>query len=294
MEPRSPDAELPAIDSLWNFEDAAGSEVRFRALLPRAQDDAPYRAELLTQIARSQGLQQRFDEARATLDEADALIKPDMLRARVRSRLERGRVHNSSGDAAGAVPIFEDALRLAQQGELEYLAVDAAHMLGIASPPERAIDWNERAVQLAEQAKDPRARGWVGAISNNLGWMYHELGRHADALRMFEKTLAFHQKGDARREGIARWSIAKMYRHLGRVDEALAIQRALLERPERQNNAAEGYTREEIGECLLALGRSEAAKPELARAWQLLHTDIWLQRDQPARLARLKELGGVE
>lgn len=293
MDAKSP--ELPPIDSLWNFQDAAGSEARFRELLPRAEHDPAYRAEALTQLARSQGLQQRFDEARATLDQADALIKPDMARARVRSRLERGRVHNSSGDAAGAVPIFEDALQLAQQAGLEYLAVDAAHMLGIASPPDRAIEWNERALQLAEQAQDPRARGWVGSISNNLGWTYHELGRHADALRMFEKTLAFHQQaGPPLREGIARWSIAKMYRHLGRIDEALATQRALLERPERTNNPAEGYTREELGECLLALGRAEEAKPELARAWELLHTDIWLQRDEPARLARLKELGGVE
>lgn len=288
-------AALPAIDSLWSFQDPAGSEARFRALLPRAQDDVAYRAEVLTQLARSQGMQHRFDDARATLDEADALIKPAMVRARVRSRLERGRVANSSKDAAGAIPLFEDALRLAQEAQLEYLAVDAAHMLGIASPPERAIEWNERAIQLAEQARDPLARRWVGSISNNLGWTYHGLGRHADALRMFQKTLAFHQQaGPPLREGIARWSIAKMYRHIGRVDEALAVQRALLERPERQNNPAEGYTREELGECLLALGRAEDARPEFARAWQLLHTDLWLQRDESARLARLKELGGVE
>jgi len=107
---------------------------------------------------------------------------------------------------------------------------------------------------------------------------------------MFEKTLAFHEQGErAFPAGIARWSIAKMYRFLGRIDEALALQRELLESPERRDKPAEGYTHEEIGECLLLLGRADEARPHFARAWQLLHADVWLQRDEPARLARLKE-----
>src|SRR5688572_32291383 len=43
---------------------------------------AGYLAELLTQIARTQGLQQKYVEADATLDEADRLINPDMKAAR--------------------------------------------------------------------------------------------------------------------------------------------------------------------------------------------------------------------
>jgi hypothetical protein len=47
------------IDSLWNFDDPAGSEKKFRVLTPSS--------EVLTQIARAQGLQRKFGEAHATL-----------------------------------------------------------------------------------------------------------------------------------------------------------------------------------------------------------------------------------
>ena len=49
---------LPDIDSLWDYNDPAATEAQFRALLPRvqAEGDADYEAELLTQLARAQGL----------------------------------------------------------------------------------------------------------------------------------------------------------------------------------------------------------------------------------------------
>jgi hypothetical protein len=86
-------------------------------------------------------------------------------------------------------------------------------------------------------------------------------------------------------------SAATMLRHLGRVEESLKQQMALLDDPDRTNNDAEGYTREEIGECLLLLNRPAEAAPNFARAWELLHNDPWLTRDEPARLARMKKLG---
>ena len=118
-EPRS--AELPRLDSLWNFDDPAGTEARFREVLARAKDSADpgYMAELLTQIARTQGLQQKFTEAHATLDGVDASLKPEMTVARVRSLLERGRVFNSSGKPTESIPVFMDALRLAQEAGID-------------------------------------------------------------------------------------------------------------------------------------------------------------------------------
>jgi len=77
------------------------------------------------------------------------------------------------------------------------------------------------------------------------------------------------------------------------VEEALAIQRELLTREDTHNNASEGDAQEELGECLLLLDRGAEAAPHFARAWELLHTDPWLVRDEADRLARLKELGGL-
>lgn len=147
----------PDLDLLWDFSDPAGTESVFRELLPEAEssDDKAYLAVLLSQIARAQGLQQKFDEAHVTLDEADGLTKPGMRRARVRVLLERGRVINSSGNPAESVPVFEQALRMAEDAGLEYDAVDTAHMLGIATKGETSIVWNEKALAFAEAAEDP-------------------------------------------------------------------------------------------------------------------------------------------
>lgn len=288
--------EHPVLRDLWDFGDLEGSRKRFEELADTAavRDDPGYLAEVLTQIARTYGLQQRFDDADAVLDRVDAMLTDQMPAASVRSRLERGRVRNSAGERAESVPLFAEALEQAQRAGLDDLAVDAAHMLGIVEPGGEGIAWNERALEMADASPDPSAQRWKGSLLNNLGWAYHDRGEHAEALAMFERCLAyFTANGPDERAAIARWSIAKMDRHLGRTTEALEIQRDLLERPDHRDNEYEGYAREELAECLLALGRGEEAKPHFARAYELLHTDPWLARDEAPRLDRLRELGGV-
>ena len=115
------------IDSLWDYDDPASSEARFRAALANATSDR--RLELLTQIARAQGLQGRFDDAHRTLDEVEPALSPAPLRLHVRYLLERGRVFNSAGEAARARALFADALALAADDPAEaFYAIDAAHM----------------------------------------------------------------------------------------------------------------------------------------------------------------------
>src|SRR4051794_16401303 len=128
----------PDIDVLWDIEQPAASEARFRDLLARAPAaDCGYRAELLTQLARAEGLQRHFDAAHRTLDEAQALLSADHPRARLRYLLERGRVHNSAGEPAIACPLFAAAWELA-----------SAHAEQLA--------WHQRALDLAERSADPR------------------------------------------------------------------------------------------------------------------------------------------
>ena len=286
----------PEFDALWNFDDPAGTETRFRELLPKARESSHegYEAELLTQIARAQGLQQKFAEAHATLDEVDVLLKPELKSAKVRSLLERGRVLNSSRKAEESMPVFTEALRLAQESGLENYAVDAAHMLGVVAKGKESIKWNEQAMRLAESATDPKAKRWLGPLYNNTGWTYFDMGRYDEALELFERDIEFRKQGGNNVEiGIARWSAAKMHRHLGNAEQSLKLQMELLDDPDRKGNDSEGYTREEIGECLLLLNRPSEAAPYFARAWQLLHNDPWLSRDEPDRLTRLKKLGGI-
>ena len=282
------------VDELWEYADPAASEARFRDYLPEAKAaGASALAHTLTQLARAVGMQRRFDEAHAILDEAAALLGAAGALVQIRYLLERGRVHNSAGEKAAAIDNFQRAWAAARAAAEDDYAVDAAHMLAIAAETQEAtIRWNERALELAEASEDARARAWRASLLNNLGWARHDTGEYTAALGLFERALAEQQKRDQKRETrIARWCVARCLRSLGRLEEALAQQRELLTEEEALGEAA-GFTQEEIGECTLALGRGEEARPLFAQAYAALSGDAWLVAEEGERLARLRRLGG--
>ena len=284
------------VDELWEYADPAASEARFRDYLPEAKAaGASALAHTLTQLARAVGMQRRFDKAHEILDEAEALLATAGELARIRYALERGRVHNSAGDKAAAIDNFQRAWATARAAAEDGYAVDAAHMLAIAAETtEGTLTWNERALELAEASEDARARAWRASLLNNLGWARHDTGEYAAALALFERALAERQQRGATRETrIARWCVARCLRSLGRLEEALAQQRDLLTEEEARGEAA-GFTQEEIGECLLALGREAEAQPHFAQAYAALSGDAWLVAEEGKRLARLRQLGGVD
>jgi tetratricopeptide (TPR) repeat protein len=167
-------------------------------------------------------------------------------------------------------------------------------MLGIAAPAGERLAWNLEAVGMTEKTSDARARRWLASLYNNIGWTYHERGDYATALAYFEKAVpAWESRDDARGVRIARWTVARAYRSLGRYDEALAIQRRLAAEGEAVGEP-DGYVYEELGELLLAKGEAAAARPNFARAFELLGSDPDLRANEPERLARLRRLGGSE
>ncbi|GAC1365533.1 MAG: hypothetical protein NVSMB3_14150 [Acidobacteriaceae bacterium] len=89
---------LPDFDKIWDYGQPAVTEARFRALLPAAEaTGADYHLQLLTQIARTQGLQamdgkpELFAAAHATLDQVERALDSARPVVRVRYLLERGR-----------------------------------------------------------------------------------------------------------------------------------------------------------------------------------------------------------
>jgi tetratricopeptide (TPR) repeat protein len=273
------------IDELWDFEDPAASEARFRAAI-EAEPAGWQRDVLTTQLARSIGLQRRFDEARELL----VGIPTGDPEVAARVRLERGRTFNSGGDPATARPEFDAAYELAHAAGLEFLAIDALHMIAIVVPPEEQPAWHDRAIAAAEDAGDPRARQWLASLCNNAGWTRFDLGRPDEALALFERALDERiALGKPREIGIARWAVARMLRAVGRTDEALAIQ-SELSRTNAEAGIDDPYVAEELGECLLALGRPDEARPHIAEAAEKLAADEWLGENEPERIARLREL----
>ena len=290
------DSNLPDIDGLWDYNDPAGTESKLRAVLAKAvaSDDRGYHAELLTQIARAQGLQRQFDEAHATLDRADAMIDSDMRRAKVRLLVERGRVFNSSGSADKAKPLFVEAWELASGEGIDGLAVDAAHMVATVEVREEGLKWSHKALDLANSSSDPDAQRWTGSLCNNIGWLHHSNGEYDKALIYFEQALQHRRaQGKADDIRIARWCIARCLRSLNRVEEALAVQREL-EQQIAEIEDPDGYVYEELAECLYALGRTDEARPYFRRAHELLSKDAWLVESEPERIERLRDLGENE
>jgi len=282
------------LDEAWDFDRPAESEARFRMKLETLPEASAARLELSTQIARALGLQRKFEAADAALDSVERALPGQPARVAVRYLLERGRVFNSSGQPAQAVPLFQEALHKADAAHEDFLAIDAAHMLGIAAPPDERLRWNLEALALTERTNDARSKRWLASLYNNIGWTYHDRGDYATALAYFEKALpAWQARGGADKVRIAYWSIARAYRSLGRFDEALAIQ-TRLEREAAAAGEPDGYIYEELGELLLAKGDAAAARPNFARAYALLMEDKGLQAGAPERLARLKRMGGVQ
>jgi tetratricopeptide (TPR) repeat protein len=284
------------IDALWDFDEPARTEAAFRELLddPAVSGNDDFTAQVSTQIARAQGLQRSFDDAHATLDAVETRLSDASSLVRVRYRLERGRVLNSSGHADEARALFRGAWEESAAEGFDFYTVDAAHMIAIVEPPEAALNWNEKALAVAEASDDERARNWEASLCNNLGWTLHDSGEYEQALAMFERALADRvRQGKADDIRIARWCVARCLRSMNRVEEALDMQQVLLAEAEAVGRP-DGYTHEEIGECLLALGRADEARPHFARAYKILSQDPWLSEREPKRLERLAALGGLD
>jgi tetratricopeptide (TPR) repeat protein len=166
---------------LWDFDDLDASERRLRAQLEQETSD-PGRAEVLTQLARVEGLRGNFEQCAQVLDKAEPLAGSNAV-ANVRLELERGRMFRSSGDPEAAFPLFQDAFARAAEAEEHYLAGDAAHMCAI-SVDDRALqqEWTQRGLDEG----DPY---WAGPLYNNLGWSYFEAGDFTRALEVFELAL---------------------------------------------------------------------------------------------------------
>jgi tetratricopeptide (TPR) repeat protein len=278
---------------VWDFDDVDTSEQRFRELLEREPDDVG-RAEVLTQLARVEGLRGRFDDADHLLDEAAAIGDSSQL-ARVRIDLERGRVRRSSGDPEAALPLFVSAFEGAQALPHEFLAVDAAHMAAIAAPDRSGRRaWTDRAIELARASGDPEVVYWLGPLYNNLGWDDLEAGDAEGALDSFELALAERERRPDNPSAIAhaRYGVGRALREVGRAEEAAAQ----LEQAVAWADATgkpDGWFHEELAEDYAALGHAAEAAGHARLALELLPEQDDSFAEDGERRRRLGELAAI-
>ncbi|MFP4460486.1 MAG: tetratricopeptide repeat protein [Candidatus Zixiibacteriota bacterium] len=283
--------QLPEIDKLWNYSDPAGTETEFEKLLSLVEQDINYKGELLTQIARAQGLQGKFDEAKATLAKVEEMLDETGPKVEARYYLELGRMYKSSGKAEESREYFEKAWDIAKGNAEMYHAMDAAHMMAIVSEPDKQLVWALKAIALGENSDDPKVKTWLGPLYNNTGWTYHEKGQYEKALELWQKGLKLREEAGSLPEiMIAKWTVARAHRSLENYDKALEMQNAILEERAENNLPPDGYVYEELGELYLEKGNDELAKENFARAYELLSQDQWIMQNEKERMARIKEL----
>ena len=250
------------IDAWWNFSDPAASEARFRAERTHWPAGSPEALEIDTQIARTLGLQRKFDDARTLLDAVSVSLWKAPPRVDVRLRLERGRVANSAGDPGQAIEWFQHALMRSADDrapDAEFYRVDALHMLAIAAPRSMRVTLNRRALTATERATEPRAQGWRASILNNLGWALMDDGDAAGALDAWRQALAVREaSGDVARTRVAKWTVARGLRATGKLDDAERMQRALAAETEKAG-APDPYVYDELAELARARGDAAAA-----------------------------------
>jgi tetratricopeptide (TPR) repeat protein len=281
-------------DKLWNMGDPAGTETKFREVLAASADkDDSYLLQLQTQLARTYSLRAMFDQAHYLLDTVEKHLAPPNGLAHVRYHLERGRTFNSSGKKPEAAVHFEKAMLIAEELKEDFYTIDAVHMLGIIAPPEDSIKINEAGILLAEQSEDPKAKNWLGALFNNLGWSYFDRGDYEKALSVFLRSLQWRESISAPREiFIAKWCVARALRALNRTDDALTVQLALFEES-TTTGWPDGYVHEELGELFLLKNDKLKYPFHFEKAYELLSAEIFLQRNEPARIERIKRLAGL-
>ena len=175
--------------------------------------------------------------------------------------------------------------------KMDLHAIDAARMMAVAES-EKALEWNMKALDLAEKSSDARANKAKGPLYSSIGWNHFERKEYQEALFMFQKYLeSCGQLGDPLKIRTAKWSVAKVLRVIEHTEEALEMQRKLFEEYQGEGKR-NGYVYEEIAECLLVMGQAEEAEGWFAAAYAELSKDPRIARDQN-RLNRLKELGAV-
>jgi tetratricopeptide (TPR) repeat protein len=286
----------PDFDARWDYSDPAATEMSFRALRPELAEagDQDALLQLDTQIARALGLQAKFEAAHALLDGVEKQLTDKTRTARIRYLLERGRVYNSSGDKRAAVRPLAQAWKHARVWGLDGHAVDAGQMIAIVEGGSNGHAWNQRTLEFAAASDDPAARRWLGSLYNNIGWDHHAVGQYELALAAFSKSVEARQEaGKPERLRVARWTVARALRSLQRCQEALPMLEGL--RTEwAEAGKPSGYVYEDLAECHLALGKPSQARALFERAHQMLSVDAWFVKNEPERLARLKQLATLK
>ncbi len=165
---------------LWDFDDLDASEQRLVEQRELETTDEG-RAEVLTQLARVQGLRDEFHEGERLMQEAEALAGSSQV-ARIRIDLERGRLLRSSGDPQRGI----DIAQASTDPRVSYWLGPLLNNLGWefhgAGEYAQALDCFQRALEVRERY--PENPGAIQIAKEAVAEALRALGREDEATRL--------------------------------------------------------------------------------------------------------------
>lgn len=193
--------------------DEALERYRMAADAAAREHDVSVQTEALAQIARMYSQTARLDEGRTWLERARQIASPDHPLGWSRYLGVRGIFERESRQQEQAIATFKEMYEFCSKHKLHSRAIDAAHHVALAGSLEQQVEWGLKGIAEAEAG----APHWLGALWNNLGNAYDELGRYEEALDAFLKAREAHKTNGNPNTYIADWAVAKAYRKAGNV-----------------------------------------------------------------------------
>ncbi len=268
--------------------------------------------QIASQVALVQAMQQKFDDAYATLHRAEKFLVDKNGIAQIRINYERGRVmYQEDLWIDGKVvrfheiyALFYKAYALSEKLHYDYYTVDLAHMIAIIVPDNlQKIIWNNVALDIAVKTEDKKTKLWLGPLYNNLGQNYFDVADYEASLQAYQEAYdIFVAQKEVSQVQFASWTIARCLRVLGKVDEALAMQQQNLQILEvafknKSLNVAEstfylmrGLIYEEFAWLYYVQNNHDQTRLYASRALQNLEQDSMFVKTSSERLEKLRSL----
>lgn len=318
-----------SFEPLWISGIPSSIETAIQTAITLEENESlAWRAQIRTQLALTLALQQKFEEAHHSLDEAESLansaadnepatefggsvslpVPQPATVTHTRIALERGRVFHQAGDLKNARIYFELAQQLGQKCSASFYVVDALHMLAIVSAShDEKLQWNEQALQFAAADPSERSRRWLGTLWNNKGQWLFECQLYAESLAAYERTLE-HRISENYLPNIrfAQWTLARGYRLLNRFQEAIDVQQSLQRTYDEMQANGEydfpaplfpmfyGTVKEELALNYLSLTELGLAKSYAQASLELLKAAPIVEQHEPHRLEKLRAIAQLE
>ncbi len=266
-------------DDLFNSDQYVQARSLYKRALAKAEIEIGNsdQVEALSMIARTYLILNEVEAGREWLLKAEKLADDHDPLGWSRYQSVKGRFLWQEKRPDEATALFKSLYEYCSGRKLYERAIDAAHMVAITGTQDEQVEWGKKGIKEAETGQITR---WLGALWNNLGATYEDMGRYDSSLEAYMKAREYHYKyGTDRNKVIADYAVGHALVNLKRFQEAGQWLRPVLTQCEQaHDDEFIGLTCRDLGEIGVASGNYQEALDLLVRARDILKSaqmDQW-------------------